>query len=252
MEKDLLLISNTKVAGGKLFAHAREEIKDILGDRKSVSFIPYANPSGMGHFEYYKAMVPIFKEMGYQLIISGPNPQDHFSKADAIFVGGGNTWQLLRDLKDKGLLRPIREAVNGGVPYIGSSAGSNIAGLTIGNTNDMPAAECYGLDALGLIPFNLNPHYQDSVKLTGEERAAALEVAPQLKTLIDHQGETREDRIQEFHALGNIETVVALREGAFLRVKGDEIYLGGTTGSRIFKPGKEPIDCYDAEISSLL
>jgi len=254
MTKNLLLISNTKVAGGPMLTHAREEIKDILGDFRSVvRFIPYANPSGMGHEAYVKALQPTFAEMGYDLqLLDADDLIAGVESAEALFVGGGNTWQLLKDLKDKRLLRPIREAVNNGTPYIGSSAGSNIAGVTIGNTNDMPAAECYGRDALGLIPFNLNPHYQDSVKLSEEERAAVLEVAPQLKALIDHQGETREYRIRDFHALGNIETVVALREGAFLRVQDDYVYLRGATGARIFKPSEEPVDCYEVGIGPLL
>ena len=243
MARDLLLISNTKVAGGKLLAHAREEIKDLLGDRKVVRFVPYANPSGMGHESYVVALRPTFQEMGYDLqLIDADNPAQSVRDAEAIFIGGGNTWQLLKDLKDKRLLYAIREAVRNGTIYMGSSAGSNVAGLTIGNTNDMPAAECYGRDALGLVPFNVNPHYQDTVKLSAEERQAVLEVAPQLKILIDHQGETRDDRLREYHALGNIETVVALREGAMLRVTGDHVYLKGTTGAKIFKPGEETVE----------
>ena len=243
MTKDLLLISNTKVAGGKLLAHAREEIKDLLGGRKVVRFVPYANPSGMGHEAYVSALQPTFQEMGYDLqLLDADNPAQSVRYAEAIFIGGGNTWQLLKDLKNKRLPYAIREAVNDGTPYMGSSAGSNVAGLTIGNTNDMPSAECYGRDALGLVPFNLNPHYQDTVKLSAEEREAVLEVAPQLKILIDHQGETRDDRLREYHALGNIETVVALREGAMLRVNDDHVYLKGTTGAKIFKPGEEPVE----------
>ncbi len=238
---DLLLLSNSKVAGGKLFVHAREEIKDLLGVRKVVQFVPYANPSGMGHEAYLAALQPSFQEMEYELqLLDAGDPTQSINDAEALFIGGGNTWQLLKELKDKRLLYAIREAVHAGMPYIGSSAGSNVAGLTIGNTNDMPAAECYGRDALGLIPFNINPHYQDTVKLSPEEKEAVLRLAPQLKILLDHQGETRDDRLREYHALGNIETVVALREGAMLRIHEGHVYLKGTTGAKIFKKGEEP------------
>ena len=169
-------------------------------------------------------------------------PYQYIETAEAIFVGGGNTWELLKKLKDKSLFYSILTRVDNGMPYIGSSAGSNVAGLTIGNTNDMPAAESHGRDALGLVPFNINPHYQDSVKLTPEEREAALKIAPQLKILIDHQGETRDDRLKEYHALGNIETVVALREGSMLRVKGGHVFLRGSTGAKVFKPNEEPVE----------
>ncbi len=191
--------------------------------------------------------------MGYDLqLLDGENPIAGVRSAEAIFIGGGNTWQLLKDLKDKRLLYAIREAVHGGTPYMGSSAGSNVAGLTIGNTNDMPAAECYGRDALGLVPFNVNPHYQDTVKLSAEEREAVLKVAPQLKILIDHQGESRDDRLREYHALGNIETVVALREGAMLRVKDNHVYLRGTTGAKIFKLEGEPAEHQAGETLNFL
>ena len=243
MVDNILLISNTKVAGGKLLVHAKDEIKSVLGDRKVVRFIPYANPSGMGHEKYLAVLQPCFEEMGYKLcLLDEDNLGASVRDAHAIFVGGGNTWQLLKDLKDKRLLPSIREAVYNGTPYIGSSAGSNVAGLTIGNTNDMPAAECYGRDALGLVPFNINPHYQDTVKLTAEEREAVLKVAPQLGIVLDHQGETRDDRLREYHALGNIEAVVALREGAMLRVTDDHVYLRGTTGAKVFTPNQESVE----------
>lgn len=243
MVRDLVLISNTKVAGGKLLAHATDEIKDLLRDRKKVIFIPYANPGGIGYEAYVNALQPTFCEMGYHLqLLDANDPAKSLKGAEAIFIGGGNTWQLLKDLKDKRLLDVIREAVDGGTPYIGSSAGSNVAGLTIGNTNDMPAADCYGREAMGLVRFNVNPHYQDTVRLSEEERRAVLRVAPQLITMIDHQGETREGRLMEYHALGNVETVVALREGAMLRVNGDHVYLKGTAGAKIFRPNRSPVE----------
>ncbi|MFH1073347.1 MAG: dipeptidase PepE [Nanoarchaeota archaeon] len=243
MNKELLLISNTRVAGGGILVHAREEIKSVLGSRKKIAFIPYANPGGMGHEKYAAVLQPAFEEMGYMLsLVDENNPAQSIRDAEAIYVGGGNTWQLLGDLKNKEMMWTIEEEVENGTPYIGSSAGSNIAGLTIGNTNDMPSAESFGRNALGLVPFNINPHYQDTVKVTAEEREAVLAIAPQLKIILDHQGETRDDRLKEYHALGNVETIVALREGAMLRVTEGHVYLKGTTGAKVFRPHQEPVE----------
>ncbi|MBI5390808.1 dipeptidase PepE [Candidatus Woesearchaeota archaeon] len=250
MTKDLLLISNSKVAGGKPFSHAVEEIQAMLGDRKKVTFIPYANPNGMGYDKYTKLVCPVFAEMGYELQQINPmDPSGSIRDAEALFVGGGNTWALLGTIKELKLLSKIKETINRGVPYIGSSAGANLAGLTIGNTNDMPAAyvppDGFGLDnktALGLVPFNINHHYLDKVTLTPEDREAVLKIAPHLSMLIDHQGEPREDRIREYHALKNPQTVVALREGAMLRVHDDQIYVRGITDVKVFEPKKEPVE----------
>jgi len=240
MERNLLLISNSRVAGGQLFDHAKDEIKEILGDRKVITFMPYARPGGMSYSEYYEKLRPVFAGMGYDLRLLDPGC---INIAEAILVGGGNTWELLRTLKKEGLYFAIESAVRErGIPYIGSSAGANVAGLTIGTTNDMPAAESDGRDALGLVHFNINPHYQDTVRLTPAEREAVLAAAPQLRILLDHQGETRDDRIMEYHALGNRETVVALREGSMLRVDGQHITLKGATGCKVFKPREAPVE----------
>jgi len=243
MIKDILLISNSKVSGGNYLSHAMNEIDSIIGhSKKIVSFIPYANPDGMGYEKYFQVIKPTFEERGYKINLISDYPKESIRNAEIIFVGGGNTWHLLKILKDEGLLHEIKEAVNNGIPYIGSSAGSNVAGLMIGNTNDMPAAECYGREALGLVPFNINPHYQDTVKLTAEEKIAVLKIAPQLEIILNHQGETRDDRLREYHALGNNEKIVALREGAMLRITHSHIYLKGTSGAKIFQPSKETLE----------
>ena len=138
--------------------------------------------------------------------------------AQAVFVGGGNTFRLLDALSKTGLIAAIRDRVRGGVPYIGSSAGSNIACPSIRTTNDMPIVEPPSFAALDLVPFNINPHYQDAI-------AGAT-----------HMGETREQRIAEFHE-ENFESVVGLREGAWLTVDGGTVALGGTAGGRLFRRG---------------
>ncbi|MBI2572549.1 dipeptidase PepE [Candidatus Woesearchaeota archaeon] len=255
MDKQLLLISNSKVPGGTYFGHAADEIRSLLGDRKTITFIPYARPGGISHDAYTAALAPTFAKLGYELqCIDRDNAIEDIQRAEALMVGGGNTWKLLKELKDKQLIMPIRERVlNDGMPYIGSSAGSNVAGSSIGNTNDMPAADCYWRVAMQLVEFNVNPHYQDTVTLTSEQREAVLAIAPQLAMLLDHQGETREQRINEYHALENTQTVVALREGSMLRVSGNTVYLRGLTNARIFRPGKEAIECSPGDcLDSLL
>ncbi|MDO8480416.1 MAG: dipeptidase PepE [Nanoarchaeota archaeon] len=241
---DLLLISNTRVANGApILAHARDEIREIYGDRKVITFVPYARPGGITHEAYRDVLAQAFAEMGYQLRLpSETSPFSSIASAEALFVGGGNTWHLLHMLQQHALLSLIYEQVQVGIPYVGSSAGSNVAGLTINNTNDMHAASVASTISLGCVPFNINPHYQETVTLTPEEREAVLAIAPQLRVVLDHQGETRDQRIKEYHALGNREPVVALREGAFVRVTDGNATLKGITGGRLFRPGKETID----------
>ena len=241
MTRNLLLISNSKSHGGGFLNHAEQQIRDVLDDAfnvETVLFIPYARPGGRTLDEYTTLVRERFKRMGFDVhaIHWYDSPQVAVNEAQAIFVGGGNTWELLRNLRSQNLLSTLREAVESGTPYIGSSAGANVAGLTIGNTNDMPAAESDGRDALGLVPFNINPHYRDIVEITPDELEAVLRAAPQLKVLLDYKGETREERIKEYHALGNPETVVALREGTMLRVTGNSVYLLGDGRARIFTP----------------
>ena len=141
--------------------------------------------------------------------------------AAAVFTGGGNTFRLLKTLQDSGLLPLLRERALAGLPYLGSSAGTNIAAPTIHTTNDMPIVEPASFKALGLVPFQINPHYLDADPTS------------------THMGETREQRLREFHE-ENEAAVVGLREGAWMRIEGDRATLGGARGARIFRRGKEP------------
>jgi dipeptidase E len=163
--------------------------------------------------------------MGYELtsIHTAPNPKQVVKYAEAIFVGGGNTFRLLKALYDLNLIEPIGRRVAEGMPYIGSSAGSNIAAPTIKTTNDMPIVEPPSFDALNLIWFQINPHYLDADRNS------------------THMGETREQRLLQFHE-ENSTPVAAIREGAILRIENGVTMLKGSSGARIFRQGLEPVE----------
>ena len=223
MVQNLLLISNSTLHGSGYLDHCADEIRKFLKNRKNVLFVPYARPSGMTHENYTKVARERFGKMGYKLkgIHEYSSPKEAVKSAEAIFIGGGNTFVLLNGLYKADILKEIRNKVKEGIPYIGTSAGSNVACKSIKTTNDMPIVYPPSFEALGLLPFNINPHY--------------LDPDPNSK----HMGETRETRIKEFHFY-NDEYVVGLREGSILFVSGDEIILKGSTGARIFKGNMEP------------
>ncbi len=223
MNRNLLLVSNSTLHGSGYLDHCADEIKKFLGKRKSVLFIPYARPGGMTHDEYTKLAWERFKKMGYELtgIHEYKDQKKAVKSAEAIFIGGGNTFVLLDRLYKADVIEGIRKRVKEGLPYIGTSAGSNVACRSIKTTNDMPIVYPPSFKALNLVPFNINPHY--------------LDPDPNSK----HKGETRETRIKEFHFYNN-EYVVGLREGAILHIVNDDITLKGTTGARILKKQNEP------------
>ena len=222
MTKRILLISNSTLYGGGYLDHAATEIRSFLGDLKRVLFVPFAlHDRDM----YAAATKQRFAKMGFELssIHTATDPKQAVHEAEAVFIGGGNTFRLLKTLYDFDLLGPIRERVEAGMQYVGSSAGSNIAGPTIRTTNDMPIVQPPSLDAIGLVSFQINPHYIDP--------------DPNSK----HKGETREERILQFLE-ENDTPVVGLREGAMLRIEDGEVVLRGSTGARIFRKGLEPIE----------
>jgi len=218
----LLLVSNSTLHGSGYLDHAESEIRGFLGDLKHVLFVPFAL---FDRDKYAATTQARFEKMGYELtsIHTAANSIQAVKETDAMFIGGGNTFRLLKALYEFDLLDVIRERVGGGMPYIGSSAGSNMACPTIRTTNDMPIVQPPSFNALGLVSFQINPHY--------------LDPDPGSK----HMGETREERIHQF--LEENETpVVGLREGAMLRIENGEITLRGSTGARIFRRGFEPIE----------
>ena len=216
--KKLLLISNSTLHGSGYLDHCASEIKKFLGEIESVLFIPYARPSGITHEEYTKIARERFKKMGYNLsgVHKYDNPRDAVKSAESIFIGGGNTFVLIDGLYKNNLIDILRKRVNEGIPYIGTSAGSNVACKTIKTTNDMPIIYPQSFEGLNLVSFNINPHYIDP--------------DPNSK----HMGETRETRIKEFHFYNDTE-VLGLREGAILLINKNKMTLKGSTGARLFK-----------------
>jgi dipeptidase E len=225
--KRILLISNSTLHGSGYLDHAENEIRDFLGDLKQVLFVPYALYDGDA---YTATARERFQRMGYELtsVHRATNPVQAVERTDVVFIGGGNTFRLLKALYDFDLMDVIRERVAQGMPYVGSSAGSNVAGPTIKTTKDMPIVQPPSFDALGLVPFQISPHFQDP--------------DPNSK----HMGETQEERILQF--LEENDTPVAgLREGAMVRVENGATILRGSSGARIFRKGFEPVETSSGE-----
>jgi dipeptidase E len=215
---DLLLISSSVVHGYGYLDHPEAEIRRILEGRRRVLFVPFALHDREG---YTAKTAERLGQMGFE--VTQCREARDVEQAEAIFVGGGNTFRLLKTLYETGLFEAIRNRVRGGVPYMGSSAGTNIAAPTIRTTNDMPIVQPPTFDAFGFVPFQINPHYLDADPSN------------------THQGETREERLQQF--LEDNETpVVGLREGTMLRVQDGVTTLLGDRPARLFKRGAEPVE----------
>jgi dipeptidase E len=217
----LLLISSSVVYGKTYLDHAEEEIRRLLEKRARVLFVPYALAA---HESYANKARQRFNEMGYELesIHQSPDARKSIESAAAIFIGGGNTFRLLKALQDRDLIGVIRSRVQEGTPYIGSSAGTVVSCPTIRTTNDMPIVEPYSLNSLGLIPFQINPHFQDA--------------DPNSR----HMGETREERILQYLE-ENQTPVLGLRDAGILRIAEGCVTLAGSGGGMIFCPQKPPV-----------
>jgi len=221
----ILLLSTSTVHGTGYMEYAVPYVDDFLGGNREILFVPYARPGGISHDRYAELFREPMEAAGYRVrtIHETADPGAAIERAGVLFVGGGNTFVLLNALHEQRLIEPVRERVAAGMPYMGSSAGSNVAGLSLGTSNDMPIVQPFSFEAFGLLPFNINPHYVD----------------PDPDST--HMGETRETRIKEFHAF-NQQPVVALREGAVLRVTDDQATVLGTRGGRLFLAGQEPTE----------
>jgi dipeptidase E len=220
--KRILLISNSTVYGRGYLDHVEEQIKSFLGHATKILFFPFALHDRDTYAAQAKAR---FAALGYSVEAAHAvsDAREAIEQTDAIFVGGGNTFRLLKALQDLDLLDPIRRRVKGGAPYIGSSAGSNVAGPTIKTTKDMPIVQPRSFDSLGLVPFQISPHFQDS--------------DPNSK----HMGETQEERILQFLE-ENQTPVVGIREGAWLVCENSAVTLKGDAGARIFRRGEAPVE----------
>ena len=222
MTPRILLISSSNVHGTGYLDHAEPEIRDFLGPVRRVLFFPWP----LKDLDGYAAKVrERLGRMGFAVDSAheSDDPVRAVEDAEAVFVGGGNTFRLLKTMYEKDLLVPLRRRAGEGMPYVGSSAGSNVAGETIRSTNDMPVVEPPSLSALGIVPFCMNPHYLDPDPAS------------------THMGETREERIAQFHE-ENDQPVVGLREGAILRIEGNEVSLRGIARMRLFRRGQPPAE----------
>ena len=229
----VFLISNSTVHGRGYLDHAEEELRKFLGQAKTVLFFPFALHDRDGYAAKASAR---FAERGYTMASaqSVGDPVQAIAGTEAIFIGGGNTFRLLKALQDLDLIEPIRRRIREGALYVGSSAGSNVAGPTIKTTKDMPIVQPRSFDSLGLVPFQISPHFQD----------------PDPNST--HMGETQEERIIQFHE-ENETPVLGMREGAWVRCENGQVVLGGTRGARIFRRGEPPVEKTTGdEISSLV
>ncbi|MDD3741063.1 MAG: dipeptidase PepE [Bacteroidales bacterium] len=231
----LLLISNSTNAGEAYLDYPKYNIRDFLGNKPiKCLFIPYAGVTVK--WDDYEAKVKSrFNEIGHDIVSIHhfADPIKAVEEADAIVVGGGNTWNLLHHIHLNKLIEPVRKKVMSGTPYIGWSAGSNMACPTIKTTNDMPIIDPLGFDAFNLIPFQINPHYLD-------------------KNPDGHGGETREDRINEFMVVNPDIFIAGLREGTMFVVEGEKMSMIGKRNLRLFKYGTEPREISSGEDFSFL
>ncbi len=223
--KNLIIASTSTLHGGKYLDYLLPELEQHFSNTKELLFIPYARPGGISHDDYTAKVAEAFGKIGISVtgLHTTEDPVQAVREARGIFTGGGNTFVLVAQLYKHKVMPVLAEVLKKGTPYLGCSAGSNIAGLTMQTTNDMPIVYPPDFRTLGLLPFNLNPHYLD----------ADLQSK--------HMGETREMRIKEFHSY-NSAPVLGLREGSWLDVKGDDIVLKGELTARLFRQGMEPVE----------
>lgn len=233
MSRRLLLISNSINHGQGFLDHVLDEIDGFLGEIRTLAFIPFAQKDREGAGGRVRDCL---SKIGIEVatVTADEAGRKLLRNCEAAFTGGGNTFRLLNTLQEERMIPILAERGSNGMPYIGSSAGTNIATPTIRTTNDMPIVQPASFDAIGLVPFQINPHYIDAHPGS------------------THMGETREQRLKEFHE-ENETVVVGLREGAWIRVEGGKATLGGANGARIFRREQEAEERKSgAELSDLL
>lgn len=231
----MIIASTSTIHGGNYLEYLLPTLEILFKEATEIIFIPYARPGGISHDDYTSNARSAFAKINKAVkgLHEFENPIEAIESAQGIFTGGGNTFLLVTQLYQNKVMDVLATTVQNGTPYLGSSAGSNITGLTMQTTNDMPIIYPPSFKTLGLIPFNLNPHY--------------LNADLQSK----HMGETRETRIKEFHAF-NKTSVLGLREGSWLEVNGDEIVLKGELTARLFKKDENPTELEtESELSKI-
>jgi dipeptidase E len=223
--KKLMIASTSTVHGSGYLEYLLPTLAIFFADVKNLLFIPFARPSGITYDEYTKIVQKAFEKLDIKVegIHEFKNQIEAIEKAEAIFTGGGNTFELVNQLYKNEVISTLKQVLENGTPYLGTSAGSNICGMNMMNTNDMPIVYPPSFNTLGLIPFNINAHYLDPIKDS------------------KHMGETRETRIKEFHVF-NETSVLGLREGSWLEVLGDCISLKGNESARLFQKNKIAIE----------
>ena len=221
----MIIASTSTVHGSAYLAYLMPKLKTHFKDVKELLFIPYARPSGISYDEYTIIVKDAFSKMDISVrgIHEFKDPNKAIKESEAIFTGGGNTFELVNQIYKNDLLITLKAAIDFGIPYLGTSAGSNICGVNMKNTNDMPIVYPPSFITLGMIPFNINAHYLDLIIGT------------------KHMGETRETRIKEFHVFNKI-AVLGLREGSWLEVLGDTITLKGNHTARLFQQNENPVE----------
>lgn len=221
--KNILIASTSTLANEVYLEYLLQELALHFQNCSTILFIPYARPGGITHEEYTAAVALAFAKIDKKLkgIHEFEDPSLAVKNAEGIFTGGGNTFVLVSQLHKNNVMGILSETIKNGTPYLGTSAGSNICGLTMQTTNDMPIVYPPSFQTLGAVPFNLNPHYLD----------------PDINS--KHMGETRETRIKEYHAFNSV-PVLGLREGSWLDVKGDKITLKGELTARLFRKDQAP------------
>lgn len=215
--KNAIIASTSTLANEDYLQYLLPELELLFSQCNTILFIPYARPGGMSHEEYTDKVKSAFAKINKKVvgIHEFDNPENAIHQAEGIFTGGGNTFVLVSQLYKNKIMGALAEVLKKGTPYLGCSAGSNICGLSMQTTNDMPISYPPSFQTLGLIPFNINPHYLDP-----DPRST-------------HMGETRETRIKEFHAY-NSAPVLGLREGSWIEVKADKVTLKGPITARLF------------------
>ena len=223
--KKLIIASTSTIHGSGYLEYLLPTLAVFFADVKTILFIPYARPGGVSYNEYTKIAEKAFAKINIAVkgIHEFNNTKKAIKNAEAIFTGGGNTFELVNQLYKNDVILTLKQVLENGTPYLGTSAGSNICGVDMKNTNDMPIVYPPSFTTLGIIPFNINAHYLDP--LEGSK----------------HMGETRETRIKEFHVFNEV-SVLGLREGSWLQVLGDVISLEGVLSARLFKQNEKPYE----------